>query len=82
VNLLSFKVFKKLENVKLSDTNLKLEAHGRFKFKPIGKVVLDCSVKNQNNIKVTFLVINLDVQSLSRLRGCIVFGLIKRKQRA
>jgi len=80
VNLLPFKIFKKLDNVKLSNTNVKLEAYGGFKLKPIGKVVLECTVKNQTSIKVTFLIINLDVQPLLGLTDCIAFGLIERKQ--
>jgi len=61
VNLLPFKIFKKLDNVKLSNTNVKLEAYGGFKLKPIGKVVLECTVKNQTSIKVTFLVMTIKI---------------------
>jgi hypothetical protein len=62
VNLSPFKLFNKLDNVKLSDTNVMVDAYVRFKLRPIGKVVLDCSVKYQNNINVTFLIINLDLE--------------------
>jgi len=46
----------------------------------MGKVVLECAVENQTNSKVTFLIINLDVQPLLGLTDCIAFGLIGRKQ--
>lgn len=80
VNLLPFKIFKKLDNVKLNNTNVKLDAYWGFKLKPTGKDVLKCAVKNQTNIKATLLIINIDVQPLLGLTDCIALGLIERKQ--
>lgn len=79
VNLLLFKLFKELNHVKFLKTNIKLEAYKGFKIKPINKRILACSVKKQKNIKLTFLIVDLDVQLLLGLKGYIAFGLVVRK---
>lgn len=42
-------------------------------------IVLECYVKKQNCIKLSFLIIHLDIQLLFGLNGCIAFESIERK---
>lgn len=66
-------------NKKLGKTNIILEAYGDHKFKSVGKIKLQCKVKDCVKIQ-EFIVVRNERVPLLGLKSCIELGLLNRME--
>ena len=80
VNVLPLKIVRELgETHRISETPIRITAHGGFKLKPAGPIILKCSVRKVSS-DLEFLVVAQEVTPILSLQACVKFGLIKRTE--
>lgn len=78
-NVLPLKTYKQLKKMpQLSSTPTVLVGFNQTPVKPIGKIVINCSSRNISNVKVEFIVADVQSVPLLGLTACIQLKLIER----
>lgn len=77
VNVLPFKYYKQIGNLKLIKSNTRLEAYGGSKLNILGETECICIVKNNKSL-INFVVVDTKSVPLLGLNACLKLNLITR----